>query len=140
MASSRSILQKFFGPEPLPVKDPLRASHLIPRWIFLRALGLIYFSAFYSLLFQIRGLIGPEGVLPAQRYLEAIDRSIPGMTRFWFAPTLFWVSTSNHALMTITVVGLITSLLVVANLWPRFSLFICLLCFLSFVTASGDFS
>jgi hypothetical protein len=30
---------------------------LIPRWIFLLALGLIYFSAFYSLVFQIRGLV-----------------------------------------------------------------------------------
>ena len=35
-------------------------SRLLPRWIFLRALGVIYFSAFFSLIFQIRGLIGPE--------------------------------------------------------------------------------
>ena len=42
---------------------------LIPRWIFLRALGLIYFSAFYSLVFQIRGLIGAEGILPANEFL-----------------------------------------------------------------------
>ena len=32
----------------------------LPRWLFLRALGLIYFSAFVSLVFQIRGLIGPK--------------------------------------------------------------------------------
>src|SRR6185369_9549303 len=43
---------------------------LIPRWIFLRALGFIYFSAFYSLAFQIKGLIGPNGILPAGVYLE----------------------------------------------------------------------
>ena len=41
------------------------SQRLVPRWIFLRALGLIYFSAFYSLVFQIRGLIGPNGILPA---------------------------------------------------------------------------
>ena len=140
MASGLSILQRLFGPEPVREKAPLHDSHLISRWIFLRALGLIYFSAFYSLLFQIRGLIGPAGVLPAQRYLAAIDRSLPGLTRFWFAPTLFWLSTSNHALMSVTVIGLIASLLVVVNLWPRLSLFLCLLCFLSFVSASGDFS
>ncbi len=40
---------------------------LIPRWLFLRALGLIYFSAFYSLVFQIRGLIGADGILPVER-------------------------------------------------------------------------
>ena len=36
---------------------------ILARWIFLRALALIYFSAFYSLLFQIKGLIGPQGIL-----------------------------------------------------------------------------
>ena len=45
---------------------------MAPRWIFLRALALIYFSAFYSLLIQIKGLIGPEGILPAQDYLADI--------------------------------------------------------------------
>ena len=49
---------------------------LVPRWIFLRALALIYFSAFYSLLFQIKGLIGPEGILPAQQYLAAVRRAV----------------------------------------------------------------
>ncbi|MGA8623113.1 MAG: hypothetical protein WB660_31875, partial [Candidatus Sulfotelmatobacter sp.] len=41
---------------------------LTPRWLFLRALGGIYFSAFFSLVFQIRGLIGPDGILPANEY------------------------------------------------------------------------
>ena len=47
------------------------SDRLVPRWIFLRALGLIYCSAFVSLLFQIRGLIGPAGILPADEYLAA---------------------------------------------------------------------
>ena len=42
---------------------------LWPRWIWLRALGLIFLSAFYSLAFQITGLIGPRGILPAGEYL-----------------------------------------------------------------------
>ena len=46
------------------------ANHLISRWLFLRALGLIYFSAFFALLFQVRGLIGPQGILPAAEYLR----------------------------------------------------------------------
>src|SRR5271166_7096596 len=66
----------------------------IPRWLFLRALAAIYFSAFYSLLFQIRGLIGPDGVLPARQYLAAVARSIP-QSRFWYAPSLFWFSASS---------------------------------------------
>ncbi len=48
---------------------------LVPRWLFLRVLGFIYFSAFFSLVFQIRGLIGPEGILPANEYLHAVAQS-----------------------------------------------------------------
>jgi hypothetical protein len=115
------------------------SDRLVPRWIFLRCLGLIYFSAFYALKFQIRGLIGPEGILPAHEYLEAVARQFPG-SRLWFAPTLLWFSTSNHMLMAICWVGMIASLLLVCNVWPRANLLICFVCFLSFVAAAQDFS
>ena len=59
-----------------------------PRWIFLRALAAIYFSAFLALVFQIKGLIGPNGILPAQNFLDAVARQA-GSLRFWYAPTLF---------------------------------------------------
>jgi hypothetical protein len=112
---------------------------LIPRWIFLRALAAIYFSAFYSLLFQIRGLIGPQGILPAHQYLAAVARALEGK-RYWFAPTLFWFSASSHVLMATMVIGLIASVLAFLNLWPRFCFFLCFVCFLSFVTATDVFS
>ena len=115
------------------------ADRLIPRWIFLRALGLIYFSAFFSLVFQIRGLIGTQGILPCNEYLEAVARQF-GVARFWFAPTLLWFSTGPHMLGAICWVGMIASLLAVLNVWPRATLFICLVCFLSFVSAAQDFS
>jgi lipase maturation factor 1 len=112
---------------------------LVPRWIFLRALGLIYFSAFFALVFQIRGLIGPDGILPAGEYLEAVTRQL-GPARFWFAPTLLWLSSSNHMLAAICWVGMIASLLIVLNVWPRATLLVCFICFLSFVAAAQDFS
>src|SRR5271163_3022409 len=124
------------GPEPLTAKRP---GHLWPRWIFLRALGLIYFSAFYSLLFQIRGLIGPNGILPAGDYLQAVAAALHGQ-RLWFAPSLFWFSASDHALMLVCWIGLIASLLAAANIWPRGMLAICFICFLSFVSTAQDFS
>ncbi len=112
---------------------------LIPRWIFLRALGLIYFSAFYSLVFQIRGLIGSEGILPANEFLVAVTNHF-GAARFWFAPTLLWISTGPHMLMAICWLGVVASLLLVINIWPRGMLLICFVCFLSFVSAAQDFS
>jgi len=115
------------------------SDRLIPRWIFLRALGLIYFSAFYALVFQIRGLIGPDGILPAGDYLEAITRQFGG-SRFWFAPTLLWIRSGDHTLTALCWVGMIAALLLVLNVWPRAMLLVCFVCFLSFVAAAEDFS
>ena len=111
-----------------------------PRWLFLRALGLIHFSAFYSLVFQIRGLIGPGGILPANTYLQAVAQSFGHYARFWFAPTLLWLSSSSWILTALCWVGMAASLLLVLNIWPRGMIAICFLCFLSFVSAAGDFS
>jgi len=116
------------------------ADRLIPRWIVLRALGLIYCSAFVSLLFQIRGLIGPAGILPADRYLAAVAQSFGPGTRLWFAPTVLWLSSGSHMLMAMCWLGLAASLLLTANIWPRAMLLICFACFLSFVSAAQDFS
>jgi len=115
------------------------ADRLIPRWIFLRALAAIYFSAFYSLLFQIRGLIGPHGILPAERYLSAVGRAMPGL-KYWYAPSVFWISSSSTFLMAVTWIGLIASVVAFLNFWPRMSFFVCFVCFLAFVAASGEFS
>jgi hypothetical protein len=124
------------GPEPLGDSH----GHLLPRWIFLRTLGLIYFSAFYSLLFQIKGLIGPAGILPAQEYLAAVARAYPGWQRFWFAPTLLWISGSNHLLIAMCWAGMAASVASVLNVWPRGMLAVCFVWFLSFVAAAQDFS
>src|SRR5690242_21855278 len=94
------------------------SDRLIPRWIFLRCLGLIYFSAFYALVFQVRGLIGPEGILPAGDYLEALGKQM-GPSRYWFAPTLLWFSSSGHMLTGLCWAGMLTAVLLVLNLWPR---------------------
>jgi lipase maturation factor 1 len=119
---------------------PPTSTHLYPRWLFLRAIGLIYFSAFYSLIFQIKGLIGPNGILPAGELLHAVPQYFPGLARFWYAPTLLWFSSSNRALEIICWAGLIASILVVFNIWPRAALLICFVTFLSFVSAARDFS
>jgi hypothetical protein len=113
---------------------------LRPRWLFLRALALIYFSAFFSLVFQIRGLIGPAGILPAGTYLQQVAQALGHWQRFWYAPTLLWMSSGSTMLNALCWAGMIASLLLVLNLWPRAMLVICFVCFLSFVSAAQDFS
>src|ERR1700738_3297425 len=93
------------------------ANHFIARWLFLRALGLIYFSAFFALLLQVRGLIGSQGIFPAADYLQTVRRL--GALRFWYTPTLLWFSSSDHWLVALCWIGLIASVVLVANIWPR---------------------
>jgi len=116
------------------------ANYLTARWLFLRAFGLVYFSAFFSLAYQIRGLIGPEGILPAGQYLQAVAHALGHTARLWYAPTLLWFSSGSAMLMALCWAGMAASLLLVLNLWPRGMLVICFLCFLSFVSAAQDFS
>lgn len=131
---AKSVIQKLFSFE-CGASD-----RLIPRWLFLRALGLIYFSAFYSLVLQIRGLIGPLGILPANEHLQAVSRSNLAHIRFWYAPSLLWISSGSGMLMALCWIGMIASLLLVVNAWPRAMLLICFVCFLSFVSTARDFS
>ena len=122
-----------FGP------SDARPAYLAARWLFLRALGLIFFSAFYSLVFQIRGLIGPNGILPAHAYLIEVARAFAA-SRFWFAPTVLWISSSDRFLMAVCIAGIVASLLLAGNIAPRLMLVICLVAFLSFVAAAQDFA
>jgi hypothetical protein len=128
-------LTSFFGPG-----ARARHGYLWARWLFLRALGLIFLSAFYSLAFQIHGLLGPAGILPAGRYLERVASAYPSLLRFWYAPTFLWISAGERALTVLVGVGIVASLALIANLWPRASLAVALFAFLSFVGAAQDFA
>jgi hypothetical protein len=114
--------------------------YLWPRWVFLRALGLIFFSAFYSLAFEIHGLIGERGILPAGLFLDRISTVFGPLARMWFAPTLLWIDSSDRALTFVVAAGLIASALLVLNLWPRLTTALCTVLFLSCIAALQDFS
>ncbi len=113
--------------------------YLVSRWLFLRALGVIYFSAFYSLLFQIRGMLGPDGLLPAGSYLQEVTKAM-GTARYWYAPTLLWLGSGDHALLGLCWAGIGASFLLIANFAPRLMLAVCFVCFLSFIAAAQDFA
>ena len=128
-----SITQWLFG------AGPGHPGKLWPRWLWLRALGLIFFSAFYSLAFQIRGLVGPDGILPARDYLQQVAQQL-GSLRFWYAPTLLWLGSGSRAAALIWIVGLGASLLLVLNVWPRVAIGVCFVAYLSFVAVGQDFA
>ena len=130
----KAPFRRIFGPEP-----PGAPGHLWPRWLFLRAPGLIFFSAFYSLAFQIEGLVGPQGILPAQDYLSTL-KAHTGILRFWIAPTLLWLGSGSFALHLLVWAGLIASAALFLNIWPRGTTAIALVAYLSFIAAARTFA
>jgi hypothetical protein len=132
-------------PEDVRLLDPAAPAdsslgYLWPRWLFLRALGLIFLSAFYSLAFQIHGLVGERGILPARDYLRDVGAALGPLQKLWYVPTLFWLGAGDYALTIVVGTGIVCSLLLVANIWPRLTVALCTLLFLSCVAALQDFS
>src|SRR4051812_9683484 len=78
-------------------------------WLFLRAVGLIYLTAFISYAVQVKGLIGARGILPVEPYLVAQTLNL-GRRRFWFLPTLCWWNASDGFLQFLCWGGALLSL------------------------------
>ncbi|HEX8155283.1 MAG TPA: lipase maturation factor family protein, partial [Thermoanaerobaculia bacterium] len=106
---------------------------------WLRALGILFFSAFYALWFQIHGLIGPNGILPAGEYLQYAHQVV-GATAYRLIPSLLWMGAGRGALTALVIAGLVASVAITVNLWPRVAIGIAMVCYLSFVTAAREFS
>jgi len=94
-----------------------RSTFWLSRHLFLRALGLIYFVAFLSLAHQGLPLIGSEGLLPAEDWLEQVQEHT-GST--WQAmqevPTLFHLGVSDPLLRGLAWLGTLLSLSVLLGL------------------------
>jgi len=65
---------------------------ILTRSLFLRSLAFIYLFAFLSIYFQIQGLFGDEGILPAKNLLHVITEKNKGNVSFLGLPTLLWFS------------------------------------------------
>ena len=119
-----------------PALEPER--YALATWMFLRLLGGIYVAAFASLAMQIQGLVGHAGILPLDDYLEAA-RQVLGGTAYRVLPTLFWLSSSDTALIAGTVVGVLLGALVILDRWTRPALIGLFALYLSYVYAGQDF-
>lgn len=86
-------------------------------WLFLRALAAIHFVAFGSLWLQLEGLIGPDGLLPAGGYLQAVREHLGGAA-WGQLPTLFWWLGTDTALHVVCALGLVSAALLFAGIAP----------------------
>lgn len=97
-----------------------------------------YAAAFGSLWFQVDGLIGEKGILPAAAYLNAA-REQWGPAAFWAVPTLCWVDAGNGFLHLLCGGGVVLSLLLFFNLAPVLCLALLWFFYLSLVSVGQDF-
>lgn len=102
----------------------------IAVWVFLRLLGLCHLIAFASLWFQIDGLIGDNGIMPAGQWLQAVSQQL-GAQRFWQTPTLCWLDPSQSFRHTLCLLGVLSSLATTIGVATRLSLGMCWLLYLS---------
>ena len=115
-----------------------RTTYIFSRWLFLRGLGLIYIIAFVSLWLQVHGLIGSNGILPAENYLAAAHQQI-GAKGYHLVPTLFWLNSSDLFLHLICAGGVLLSLVLIAGFFPTISLMGLWTFYLSLVTVGQVF-
>ena len=115
-----------------------RPTYAQATWLFLRLLGIVYLFAFWSAGTQILGLVGHEGILPADQFMRALA-GIKGLDRFWIFPTLTWISASDTALRVLCVGGVVLSSLLIAGIVPVVALALLWLFYLSLSVVGQDF-
>lgn len=119
-------------------KHVMEPQHCVTRSIFLRALALVYLSAFISFWVQVQGLVGRRGILPIREHLESIGSGV-GAIRFVAMPTLSWLNASDAFLHVQCGLGVLCGLLVLAGVGQAIALFLLWLLYLSVSTAGQDF-
>jgi predicted DCC family thiol-disulfide oxidoreductase YuxK len=85
-----------------------RPQFSISAAVFLRALAVVHCIAFASLWWQLSGLIGPGGILPAQPYLDAVAKQL-GDSHWWQLPTLCWIFGAGKFLHVLCLGGIVLS-------------------------------
>ena len=129
-----SFLSRWFGSSPRPGGP----NHSRVRWLFLRALALVYLAAFASLFVQVEGLIGSRGILPAAELIEWV-RAHTGAERYLLLPTLFWLGQGDALLRSACGAGVLLSALALFRLWPRALFLLLWALYLSLVNVSQVF-
>ena len=114
-----------------PLEVP--STTLLTRRLFLRMLGVIFLIAFLSLGWQMNGLIGPEGLQPANELLGWLD------ARNASSPSLLQLSSSDGLMSGLWWAGTIASAMVIVGLVPMLTLAIAWVIYLSFMNAGGLF-
>lgn len=106
--------------------------------LFLRLLGLVYLIAFASLAVQVEGLAGSGGILPFAGKLAAIAQPVDPV-QYLRVPTLFWLNSSDTALLAAAWGGCLAAVMIAIGLWQRSALVAAYVLYLSLYHACQPF-
>jgi len=107
---------------------------LLTRRIFLRLMGLIYLAAFVSLGRQVHGLIGSQGLRPAEVFMQAVSEH----GSWWQVPTMQWLG-GDGMLSATWIIGVVAACMLTVGMLPLLSSILCWAMYLSLVTVGSVF-
>ncbi len=110
----------------------------IARDLYIRLLGFVYLFAFVSMAVQVTGLVGEDGILPANVLLERAKWRL-GLERFHLLPTLFWLGSEDLFLKAVCWGGAALSILLVLGRVSTVVYFVLWFFYLSLSVVGGDF-
>ncbi len=117
------------------------ATYLWPRWLVLRAIGVVFVVVFAGIIHEGHALVGPSGLAPLAGFFSQLGQVLPApVTAFLHAPSLFWLGHGSGIISIVSWLGLAAALALLFNFWPRLALFGCWLTLLSFVATWQIFS
>ncbi len=107
-------------------------------WLFARVLAIVFFGAFASLAAQIRGLLGANGISPATVFLGALHKEY-GTLVYRTLPTIFWINSTDAALLTVCIAGAVISLVLLFGIQERLALILLFTLYLSLFSVGQAF-
>ena len=110
----------------------------LSRWVFLRLIGVTYLLAFASLIPQIIGLVGVDGLLPATQYLERA-KEFYGTDAYMLLPTLGWISASDAVLLGLCWGGVALSAVAILGIAPMLAFWFLWILYLSLTVLGQTF-
>ena len=121
------------------VLQDARPTYWLTRFVILRLLGAIYAVAFLVAINQIIPLIGKDGLLPADIFIQRVSEVL-GSRGAGFArlPSLFWFAHSDANLLTAAWIGFLLSCLVMAGYANAIILAVLWILYMSFVHIGQD--
>ena len=119
-------------------RRPVRAEFAFTADLLVRGIALCGLAAFVSLWWQIDGLIGPGGVLPADAFLDGVA-GVRGVERYWLLPTVFWIDAGTPALHLVCATGAGATLVALAGRFRCAAAVVAYVCYLSLLGAGQVF-